>query len=144
MSKFKVGDKVFVTGSTFSPCNGTISFIGKFGWVKHIHEGVVGVYNEDRTDWFAFNKSDLLHATAAPKEITINGATYVLKEEQKPAHEWKFGDWARHPDYGVVFVGNVNRPSEIWCVVQDGDGWHYGQHVSPNNLTYISSATIPV
>ena len=59
-------------------------------------------------------------------------------------HEWEFGDWARHPKYGVVFVGNVNGPDEIWCVIEDSSVWHCGQHVSPAELTYISSATIPV
>ena len=89
-------------------------------------------------------ESQIEHYTEAPKEITLNGATYVLKEEPKPEHEWKFGDWARHPEYGVVFVGNVNCPSELWCVIKDSLGWRSGKYITPNELTYISSADIPV
>lgn len=42
--------------------------------------------------------------SVTPKEITLNGATYVLKEEPKPEHEWKFGDIAVHKEYGVGVI----------------------------------------
>lgn len=45
-----------------------------------------------------------------PKEITLNGVTYVLKEEPKPEHEWKFGDIAVHEEYGIGIV--CSKPSE--------------------------------
>ena len=64
--------------------------------------------------------------------------------KQDTEHEWKFGDWARHPEYGIVFVGNVNGPDSLWCVVNDEEGWRTGDHLSPKDLTYISSAAIPV
>ena len=149
MSEFNVGDKVIVVGNE-----------ARFGMTKEMRNGVGvvsvspgrdGYYGVTLdTGYFVSAKPENIYYhvevtvyTTPPSEITLNGATYVLKEEPNPEHEWKFGDWARHPEYGVVFVGNVNGPDEIWCVIQDGDGWHHGQHVSPNNLTYISSATIP-
>jgi len=123
LGAFSIGDELFVTGT---------SCIGNYWVGKNLGEETDTAY-----------ESDLELITSAPKEITLNGATYVLKEDQKPEHEWKFGDWARNPKYGVVFVGNVNGPDEIWCVIGDSSGWRYGQHVSPAELTYISSATIP-
>ena len=144
MSKFRVGDKVKVV-STQGMLGERLPVIGNIYKIVKVSddgecfkvEGFDVLGNWMNSDRVAIPAND------SPKEITLNGATYVLKEEPKPEHEWKFGDWARHPEYGVVFVGNVNGPDEIWCVIQDGDGWHHGQHVSPNNLTYISSATIP-
>ena len=82
------------------------------------------------------------HYTETPETLTINGVEYIRKPE--PEHEWKFGDWAKHPEYGVVFVGNVNGPDEIWCVFRNEKGWRSGTHLSPKDLTYISSASIPV
>ena len=123
LGTFSIGQELFVSG---------ISSLGNY-WVGR------GMGQQIDTAY----ESDLELIAETPKEITLNGATYVLKEEPNHEHEWKFGDWARHPEYGVVFVGNVNGPDEIWCVIEDKYGWHQGQHVSPNNLTYISSAAIP-
>lgn len=53
---------------------------------------------------YCLNENQMEHYTETPKEITLNGATYVLKEEPKPEHEWKFGDIASHTDYGVGMV----------------------------------------
>lgn len=88
------------------------------------------------------------HYIEPPKEITQYGATYVLKEEQKPDHEWKFGDWARHPKYGVVFVVTISQefPKEIWVNPKEqiaGVGCLTAERVNASELTYISSATIP-
>ena len=142
MSKFSKGDKARV----ISVYNNDVKAGVKVGDIVTVNEDNTAipfcVLSNGKVH--AFTQRQLEHYTEPTKEITLNGATYVLKEEPKLEHEWRFGDWARHPEYGVVFVGNVNGPDEIWCVVQDGEGWHYGQHVSPNNLTYISSATIPV
>ena len=52
----------------------------------------------------AFMGHQIEHYIEPPKEITLNGATYVLKEEPKPEHEWRFGDIATHPDYGIGIV----------------------------------------
>ena len=59
---------------------------------------------------YCLTQSQMEHYTETPKEITLNGATYVLKEESKPEHEWKFGDIASHPDYGVGMV--FSEPDE--------------------------------
>ena len=140
MSKFNVGDKVFVTGSTFYPNHGTSSFIGKFGWVMYIYEDAVIVYNEDRTDWFAFNESDLQHATETPKEITLNGATYVLKEEPKPDHEWKFGDIAVHEEYGVGIVfSKPDYENDVRFAYNDDWDW-----ADIKELTFLRRADLSV
>ena len=67
------------------------------------------------------------------------GHAAITTTKPKP-HEWKFGDWARHPDYGVVFV-----LSGIDC---DGDIPFHSERsglefAHPRELTYISSAEIP-
>ena len=64
-------------------------------------------------------------------------------------HEWKFGDWARHPEYGVVFVVTISQefPKEIWVNPKEQITWHgclTAERVNARELTYISSATIPV
>ena len=56
--KPKEGEKVLIVGSTYLPCEGSESFVGKFGTVKRI-PGSISVYNEDKSDWFNFNLSDL-------------------------------------------------------------------------------------
>lgn len=144
MAKFKVGDRVRKIND---------DFLGSFSIGEELVVTVMLVISgilyyrvarsigEETDSAYA---SDLKLVSETPNEITLNGATYVLKEEQKPEHEWKFGDWARHPEYGVVFVGNVNCPSELWCIIKDSLGWRSGKHINPNELTYISSAAIPV
>ena len=57
----------------------------------------------------AFADQQIEHYIEPPKEITLNGATYVLKEEPKPEHKWKFGDIAVHGKYGVGVV--ITYPS---------------------------------
>lgn len=82
--------------------------------------------------------------TETPKEITLNGATYVLKEEPKPEHEWKFGDIAVHEDYGVGIV----------VMTDDEDGDFYFASVDncerrinwvlPKDLTFLRRADLSV
>ena len=142
MSKFYVGQKVLVTASTLIPCRSSRDMVGKFGFIKDIGLRSYSVWNEYKSDWFGFYPSDLQPITETPETLTINGVEYIRKPE--PEHEWKFGDWARHPEYGVVFVGNVNGPDKLWCVVRDEKCWRSGTYLSPKDLTYISSASIPV
>lgn len=77
----------------------------------------------------------------APKEITLNGATYVLKEEQKPEHEWKFGDWARdkNGDLGMV-ISYEHTDGCVWFLRK---GYVDGKLTTASTLTYISTAEIP-
>ena len=62
-----------------------------------------------------------IEVTDTPKEITLNGATYVLKEEPNPEHEWKFGDIASHPDYGVGMVFSVPDEENDVMFAYNGD-----------------------
>ena len=75
--------------------------------------------------------------TETPEEITINGIVYILKPPEE--YEWKFGDWARHRIYGVVFVCG-NRGDKVKVLAKDTSNV---EHVNPKTLTYISSAEIP-
>ena len=59
-------------------------------------------------------------------------------------HEWKFGDWARHPECGVLFVTDIGDEDEdgdreIGAVMKDGTAVVLGDF----ELTYISTAEIP-
>lgn len=56
--KPKEGEKVLIVDSTYIPCEGSESFVGKFGTVESI-PSPISVYNEDESDWFNFNLSDL-------------------------------------------------------------------------------------
>ena len=51
-----------------------------------------------------FAQSQIEHYIETPKEITLNGATDVLKEKPKPEHEWKFGDIAVHDGKEYFFI----------------------------------------
>ena len=56
-------------------------------------------------------------------------------------HKWKFGDWARHPDYGVGFV---SEPREQTGSAYVSFGGNLGvKYVGLKSLTYISTAEIP-
>ena len=146
MSKFSKGDKARV----ISVDSGDI--------VSGVKVGDIVTVNEDDS-YFPFcvmfngsvvvlSQKQLEHYIETAKEITLNGKVYVLKEEPKPVHEWKFGDWARHPDYGVVFVVTISRefPNEIWVNPKEqitGCCCLTAERVNASELTYIGSATIP-
>ena len=108
MSKFSKGDKARVISVDDRDVG------------KRVKVGDIVIINEDDScapfcilpngEDHVFTQSQLEHYTDAPKEITLNGATYVLKEEPKPEHEWKFGDIAVHEEYGIGIV--CSKPSE--------------------------------
>lgn len=86
-------------------------------------------------------------ADAHPEEITHNGVIYIRKPE--PEHIWKFGDWARIKP-GASYAGSivfVTGPiSKYGSVPFARNGHHSRFHADghhPENLEYISSATIP-
>lgn len=56
-------------------------------------------------------------------------------------HEWKRGDWARHAKKGVVFVAGKSTFGNDTLFVSDENGW--GDHVHPNELTFISHSEPP-
>ena len=115
MAKFKKGDKAKVL------------FIDSDDIEKGIQVGDIVTVDENGTTApyvilsngkrYPMRERRMEHYTETPETLTINGVEYIRKPE--PAHEWKFGDWAKHPEYGVVFVGNVNGPDEIWCVFRN-------------------------
>ena len=75
--------------------------------------------------------------------IYLIGYADVTTEKPKP-HEWKFGDWARHPEWGVVLVGSeVDDDGYVVIYTKDGFYSHLNPNVSPKILTYISTAEIP-
>ena len=97
-------------------------------------------------NWIGFDMIQPI--TETPEVLTINGVEYIRKPEPNPDHEWKFGDWARHPEYGVVFVVTISQefPKEIWVNPKEqvsGHGCLTAERVNARELTYISSATIP-
>lgn len=56
----KEGEKVLIVDSTFVPSGTTLSWIGKFGYIRwDAGDGEYAVWNEDKSDWFCFNFSDL-------------------------------------------------------------------------------------
>lgn len=80
------------------------------------------------------------HYIETPKEITLNGATYVLKEEQKPEHEWRFGDIATHPDCGVGMVFSEPDVDNNVRFVYNGN-WDW---VDVKDLTFLRRADLSV
>ena len=89
---------------------------------------------------YCLTESQMEHYTETPKEITLNGATYVLKEEPKPEHEWKFGDIAVHEYYGVGVVGcSNNRTGDVRFLCESIMTW-----VNICHLTFIRSADLSV
>lgn len=105
MSKFKVGDKVKVV-STQGMLGERLPVIGNiYKIVKVSDDGErFKVEGFDVLGNWMNSGRVAIPANDSPKEITLNGATYVLKEEPKPYHEWKFGDIAVHEEYGVGIV----------------------------------------
>lgn len=81
-----------------------------------------------------------------PKEITLNGATYVLKEGPKPEHEWKFGDIAHERKTGdVVFVISWDPVSETVVVARKAYGSpDYPVLVPEKSLTFLRRVDLSV
>ena len=120
LGSFPIGQELFVTG---------ISILGNY-WV--------GRNFGEKTD--TSYESDLELIAVTPKEITLNGATYVLREEQKPEHEWKFGDIATHPDYGVGMVFSEPDDENDVSFAHNGD-WDWADI---KDLTFIRRADLSV
>lgn len=70
--------------------------------------------------------------------IYLIGYADVTTEKPKP-HEWKFGDWARHPDEGVCFVvSGVDGDGDVMLATRVN--WTYRP---ATELTYISTSEMP-
>ena len=75
-----------------------------------------------------------------PKEITLNGATYVLKEEPKPEHEWKFGDIAVDDDYGVgIVLSTPDDENDVRFAYNEDLAW-----VNIEYLTFLRRADLSI
>lgn len=145
MSKFKVGDRVIIEGNE-----------PRFGRTKEMRNGVgVVSVSPDKegyygvtldTGYFVAAKHENIHYhvevtvyTTPPSEITLNGATYVLKEEPKPEHEWKFGDIATHEEYGVVLVGGTYSHGRVKIFTDEEF-----TTTNPHDLTFLRRADLSV
>ena len=88
----------------------------------------------------AFMGHQIEHYIEPPKEITLNGATYVLKEEPKPEHEWRFGDIATHPDYGIGIVFSTpDDENEVRFAYNENWDW-----ADIKDLTFLRRADLSV
>lgn len=141
MSKFFVGQKVLVTGKTYynRDDNRGRSLVGKICEIKKELHPQYAVWEEDKSDWWLVNESDLQPITETPKEITLNGATYVLKEGRNPDHEWKFGDVAVHDKYGVGIVTDIGERLEF--TYANGEKLKY---LNRSELTFLRQADLSV
>lgn len=101
MSKFKVGQRVFVRDSTYytfdAECfEGSSKSVGSICEVKFIDWNSIAVYNPYKTGWWRFKPSDLIPAKETPKTytltpyikpetVTINGVEYIMTENENVA-----------------------------------------------------------
>lgn len=118
MSKFSKGDKARV----ISVDDRDVELGIKVGDIVTVNEddSRVPFCVMSNGEVHVFMQSQIEHYIEIPKEITLHGATYVLKEEPKPAHEWRFGDIAVHEEYGVVIVLSEPDPENNVRVAYNG------------------------
>ena len=146
MSKFYVGQKVFVKHSTYYTSNtqgieGASKIVGSIGTVRDLSFDTACVYNSDKTDWWLFNPSDLLPINETPETLTVNGVEYIRKPEPTVEHEWKFGDVAMHEKYGVGIVTRILGDGGLEFDYKAGE---YSFFADPSTLTFIRRADLSV
>lgn len=138
MSKFKKGDKARVISvDSYDAKEGV-----KVGDIVTVNQ------SDSCSPWVilgngrihCLNGNQMEHYTETPKEITLNGATYVLKEEPKPEHEWKFGDIAVDEEYGVGMVFSKPDKENGVMFAHNGD-WDW---VDIKDLTFLRRADLSV
>lgn len=132
MSKFSKGDKARVTSVDI----GDIEVGIKVGDIVTVDEDGSHMPYCVTLDGkvVVLSQGQLERYIETTKEITLNGATYVLKEEPKPEHEWKFGDIAVHDEYGVGIVFGVEGGDTI--VFKEKETLIM-KCVSPRKLTFL-------
>ena len=138
MSKFSKGDKARVISVDSYDAKEGVK-VGDIVTVNHSDSCSPWVILGDGRI-YCLTQSKMEHYTETPKEITLNGATYVLKEEPNPEHKWKFGDWGRHK-YGTVgmCIDNVSLNKDLWWFAIKGATIAY----KASDVTFIKSADIP-
>ena len=141
MVKFKVGDKVKVV-STRGMLGERLPVIGNIYKIVRVSNDskCFKVEGFDVTGNWMNSDCVAIPANDSPKEITLNGATYVLKEEPNPEHEWKFGDIATHPDYGVGMVFSESDGENDVMLAHNGD-WDWADI---KDLTFLRRADLSV
>lgn len=86
----------------------------------------------------ANKRAIIVRETGTVKAFAITADDRITTTQPK-SHEWKFGDWARHPDGGVCFVmSGVDGDGEVMLATPGN--WTY---LPATELTYISTAEIP-
>ena len=138
MSKFSKGDKARVISVDDDDINEGV----------HVGDIVTVSENDSYFPWvelpngetYTLQESQMEHYTETPKEITLNGTTYVIKEELNPEHEWKFGDIATHPDYGVGMVFSESDGENDVMLAHNGD-WDWADI---KDLTFLRRADLSV
>ena len=144
MSKFYVGQRVLVTGSTYFPVSGSIRMVNTVGIIEELFgpEGAISVRRQDKLDRAWFFSSDLQPITETPEALTINGVAYIRKPEPVVEHEWKFGDVATHEKHGVGIVAKtLDKDGDLYFVYCDGKNSDF---VKPSSLTFIRRADLSV
>ena len=86
----------------------------------------------------ADKRAIIVRETDTVKAFSITADGRITTTEPKP-HEWKFGDWARHPELGVVFIVAHLKDCDA-VMVSNAGGWC---SVDKSTLTYIATAEIP-
>lgn len=138
---FKVGDKVKIV----KDINWHFFDIGEIVEIEEVREAHRGFFysitNNKGVKRLVWDE-EITAITETKEEITINGVVYIPKPPEE--YEWKFGDWARHSIYGVVFVcrysGRFEGSGKVKVLVKDTGNIEF---VNPETLTYISTAEIP-
>ena len=142
MSKFYVGQKVLVTGSTWYPTSATHTLVGKVSEVSTVTEDAISVYGGDKIGRYVFSPSDLQPINETPETLTINGVEYIRKPEPVVEHEWKFGDVATHEEYGVGIVTRVEKT--LVCFEMEQGITHSSAWLPSFRLTFIRRADLSV
>ena len=139
MAKFKKGDLVrCVKPDRYREKNFIVGDIGVVD-ENYLHAGLFafeGGYIMEDSRWELATSSPI--PFPIPDTVTIGGVEYIRKPE--PEHVWKFGDWARHPEYGVGFV--CGKQDECYDVQMAFKNYRT-EWVNTERLTYISTAEIP-
>jgi len=139
MYEIKKGDRVRCVRR--DSAEGIVFEVGSLAIVKETYPAtpyileLTGGLLVQTQNWEVANKST---DSESEPEITVDGAVYILKPE--PEHEWEFGDWAWHPEYGVGFV--TGKQDECYDVQMAFKNYRT-EWVNTERLTYISTAEIP-
>lgn len=139
MAKFKAGDLVQCVKPDYGKDR-----IYKIGELVTVDECSQLVFRSDGS-FFYNDHWELATPEPIPDTVTIGGVEYVRKPE--PKHVWAWGQWARTVGFRedtIVFVtGPIKSNGFVPVTYKDAIGVNCTDGLQPNQLTYISTATIP-